>query len=191
MRIVGGIYRGRRLSAPSSQRVRPTTDRTRESLFNILANRFDFEGKRVIDLFAGTGALGLEAMSRGAEFCLFMDESAEGHGLVRGNIEALGLQGSTALQRRDATKPGERGAFPPFDLVFLDPPYGRNLGTRAMRALLDGGWLNADALVILEESAAEFPEGVSGFELAEKRAFGDTLIGFFTIGEDREEFSGA
>jgi 16S rRNA (guanine966-N2)-methyltransferase len=190
MRIVGGSFRGRRLSAPSSQRVRPTTDRTRESLFNILANRFDFEGKRVMDLFAGTGALGLEAMSRGAAFCLFVDESAEGHSLVRRNVESLNLQDATKLQRRDATRLGERGPLSPYDLVFLDPPYGRGLGTRAMTALLDGDWLAADALIILEESTEGFPDRVPGYDLAEKRAFGDTVIGFFRIEEPSGVLSG-
>nr|MBA3446920.1 RsmD family RNA methyltransferase [Pseudaminobacter sp.] len=126
MRIVGGEFRGRPLAAPRTEAIRPTTDRTREALFNVLAHRFPerLKGGRVLDLFAGTGALGLEAISRGAGFCMFIEESAEGRGLIRTNVEAFGLSGRTKIFRRDATSLGEAGTVQPFGLVFADPPYG-------------------------------------------------------------------
>ena len=130
MRIVGGEFRGRPLAAPRSQDIRPTTDRTREAVFNVVAHRFAdrLSGARVLDLFAGTGALGLEAMSRGAAFCMFIEESAEGRGRIRTNVEAFGLTGRTKIFRRDATQLGEAGNIQPFGLVFADPPYGKGLG---------------------------------------------------------------
>ena len=134
MRIVGGEFRGRPLATPRSQAIRPTTDRTREAVFNVLAHRFAdrLAGARVLDLFAGTGALGLEAMSRGAAFCMFIEESAEGSGLIRTNVEAFGLTGRTKIFRRDATRLGEAGTIQPFGLVFADPPYGKGLGEMAL-----------------------------------------------------------
>ena len=130
MRIVGGEFRGRPLATPRSQSIRPTTDRTREAVFNVLTHGFPekLEGARVLDLFAGTGALGLEALSRGAAHCLFIEESAEGRGLIRTNVEAFGLQGRTKIFRRDATGLGDAGTIAPFGLVFADPPYGKGLG---------------------------------------------------------------
>lgn len=176
MRIVGGNFRGRTISAPSSNSIRPTTDRTRESLFNILGNRVSFDGKRVIDLFAGTGALGLEAMSRGCSYGLFVEESVEGRGLLRTNIEALGLQGHTRIFKRDATKLGEAGTVQPFDLIFLDPPYGKGLGERALQALVSGNWLSPEATIVLEERTDALPENVEGFDTQDRRIFGDTAI---------------
>ncbi|MGB7286508.1 MAG: 16S rRNA (guanine(966)-N(2))-methyltransferase RsmD [Salaquimonas sp.] len=176
MRIVGGKFRGRRLSTPSSDKIRPTTDRTRESLFNILGNQIDFEGKRVIDVFAGTGALGLEAMSRGCGYVLFVEESAEARGLLRTNVEALGLQGASRIFKRDATKIGEAGTITPFDLVFLDPPYGKQLGEQALAALVRGGWLSMDALIVLEERADCLPESLDGLSVLDTRIFGETGI---------------
>ena len=178
MRIVGGKFRGRKLQPPSSDRIRPTTDRTRESLFNILAHKIEFDGARVIDLFAGTGALGLEAMSRGCSYVLFVEESAEGRGLLRTNIEALGLQGNSRIFKRDATLLGEAGTIESFDLVFLDPPYGKGLGEKAMAALREGRWLSTGAVVILEERSDALPNSVDGFEEIDRRSFGDTSILF-------------
>ena len=176
MRIVGGSFRGRRLATPSSDRIRPTTDRTRESLFNILSHRIDFENQRVIDLFAGTGALGLEALSRGCSYCLFVEESSEGRGLLRTNIDAFGLQGKTRIFKRDATKLGEAGTVAPFDLAFLDPPYDKGLGEKALEILRSGGWLADSAIVVLEERKSSMPGALPGYEEFDRRDFGDTAI---------------
>src|SRR5581483_11525653 len=154
MRIVGGRFRGRTLAAPKSQAIRPTADRLREALFNILIHAYGdpVTGARVLDLFAGTGALGLEAMSRGASFALFVDEGAEARALIRGNVEALGLGGATRIFRRDATRLGAAHPVEPFALVFLDPPYGRGLAPKALASARAGGWLLPGALVVVEEA---------------------------------------
>lgn len=180
MRIVSGKFRGKKLATPRSDAIRPTTDRTRESLFNILAHRLTFHDARVIDLFAGTGALGLEAMSRGARFGLFVDEGAEARALLRTNIEAMALQGNTKIFRRDATKLGPAGNLGEFDIAFLDPPYGKGLGEAAMAALLDGGWLAAGAIIVLEERKDALPQQVAGYTLIDHREFGDTAIAIFS-----------
>jgi len=129
MRIVGGRLRGRALAAPKSQAIRPTADRLRESLFNILTHAYGdpITGARVLDLFAGTGALGLEAVSRGAAFALFVDDGAEARALLRQNVETLSLAAIARIFRRDATKLGPAHPVEPFSLVFLDPPYGKGL----------------------------------------------------------------
>src|ERR1700730_14010523 len=166
MRIVGGRLGGRTLAAPKSQTVRPTGDRFRESLFNILAHRYDdpITGARILDLFAGTGALGLEAMSRGAAFALFIDDGAEARALMRQNVEALGLGGGTRISRRDATRLGAVHPNAPFGLVFLDPPYRKGLAEKSLTSLRDGGWLSPDALGIVGEAtdaAVAAPHGVA------------------------------
>jgi 16S rRNA (guanine966-N2)-methyltransferase len=178
MRIVGGELGGRRLAAPQSSRIRPTTDRTRESLFNILGHAHPgiFNATRILDLFSGTGALGIEALSRGARFCLFVEESAEGRGLLRENTDALGLQGRTKIFRRDAANLGPTGAVEPFDLVFADPPYGKGLGERALGSAAAHGWLNLGALAVLEERADAAFHMPEGFVLLDSRSFGDTII---------------
>src|SRR5512138_54601 len=137
MRVVGGRLKGRNLAAPTSREIRPTADRLRESVFNILIHAYDnpIEGARVLDLFAGTGALGIEAVSRGAAFTLFVDNGAESRALLRQNVEALGLGGVTKVYRRDATKLGPAHPMEPFSLVFLDPPYGKGLGEQALASL--------------------------------------------------------
>ena len=160
--------------------VRPTSDRLRESLFNILTHAYDdpVPEARVIDLFAGTGALGLEALSRGARLALFVDDGSEARALLRANVEALGLGGETRVFRRDATK---LGAMPPqdaFTLAFLDPPYGRDLAPRALASLRDGGWLAPGALCLVEEAAAAEIPAPEGFALLERRDFGDTRVDF-------------
>ena len=149
MRIVGGQHRGAALATPKSQAIRPTTDRMRESLFNILEHRYDdpVEGARVLDLFSGTGALGLEALSRGARFVLFVEEAVEARGLIRQNLEALGLTGLAKIYRRDATRIGRCAPMAPFDLVFADPPYRKGLGEKALAAAREGGWLAPAALI--------------------------------------------
>lgn len=180
MRIVGGDFKGRKLSTPTNNAIRPTTDRTRESLFNILSHKIDFDGARVIDLFAGTGALGLEAVSRGAKYALFVEESTQGRGLLRSNIETFGLQGNSKVWRRDATKLGPIGQMQKFDIAFMDPPYGKGLGEGALEALRTGEWLADDALIIVEESKGNLPQNPQGYDLLDERSFGDTEIGIFT-----------
>lgn len=181
MRIVGGEFRGRSLAAPKTSAIRPTTDRSRESLFNILSHGYPeaLGNTRVLDLFAGTGALGIEALSRGCRTALFVESGVEGRGIIQKNIESLGLQGRARLFRRDATKLGAAGASGAFDLVFADPPYGRGLGEKALRAAMSGGWLSQDALVVLEENAEARPEPGPAFELLESRTFGDTVMRIF------------
>src|SRR6478609_9394004 len=131
MRIVAGRFKGRSLATPKTQAVRPTSDRLRETIFNILAHAYGdpVTGARVLDLFAGTGALGLEALSRGASFAQFVDDSTEGRGLLRENIEAMGVAGITKVFRRDATRLGDIKPNQPFTLVFCDPPYGKGLAS--------------------------------------------------------------
>src|SRR6516225_1669718 len=137
MRVVGGRLRGRTLAGPKSSAIRPTADRLRESLFNILVHAYGdpITGARVLDLFAGTGALGLEALSRGAAFALFVDDGVEARALLRENIAALGLGGVTRVFRRDATRLGAAHPVEPFSLVFLDPPYGHGLAEQALIAV--------------------------------------------------------
>jgi 16S rRNA (guanine966-N2)-methyltransferase len=180
MRIVGGEFRGRPLATPRDQSIRPTTDRTREAVFNVLAHRFAdrLEGGRVLDLFAGTGALGLEALSRGASYAVFIEESAEGRGLIRSNVEAFGLTGHTKIFRRDATALGEAGTLAPFGLVFADPPYGKGLGERALRSALAGGWLAPGALCVVEEKASAPFEPGPDFVTLDERGYGETIIRF-------------
>src|SRR3954471_2896084 len=180
MRIVGGRLKGRNLASPSSQRIRPTADRLRESLFNILIHSYGdpITGARVLDLFAGTGALGIEAISRGAAFALFVDNGAEARALLRNNIEALGLGGVTKVFRRDAGDLGPAHPVEPFSLVFLDPPYGKKLAEKALASLRDGKWLTPGAMLVVEEAkAAEFAV-LEGFEELERRAYDDTEFVF-------------
>jgi 16S rRNA (guanine966-N2)-methyltransferase len=184
MRIVAGAHKGRAISAPKGLATRPTTDRVRESVFNKLAHApwaRPLEGARVIDLFAGSGALGLEAISRGAEFCLFVETEAGARGAIRTNIEALQLYGCTKLHRRDATDLGKKPekVGPPFDLAFMDPPYGQGLGERALEALTRGGWLADDALVVLEEGVRSALGPTPGWAELDQLAAGDTIVRFF------------
>ncbi len=181
MRIVGGEFRGRPLVSPASLDIRPTADRLRQTLFDILAHAYDdaVAAARVLDLFAGTGALGLEALSRGASHALFVEDGVEARGLIRQNVEALGLTGRTRIFRRDATALGPTGTVPPFDVVFADPPYGRGLGEAALASALAGGWLVPGALCILEERAPAVISPVPGLELLETRTVGDSQIVFF------------
>ncbi|MGD9657911.1 MAG: 16S rRNA (guanine(966)-N(2))-methyltransferase RsmD [Methylocystis sp.] len=180
MRIVGGVLRGRALSGPRSQAIRPTSERLRESVFDILAHRLGdpVSNANVIDLFAGAGALGLEALSRGAARALFVDDGAEARALLRANIEALGLGGVTRIFRRDATKLGAAPAGDKFSLAFLDPPYGKHLATPALAALIDGGWLMPGAVVVIEESAKERIDLPPGLSREDERRYGDTQFVF-------------
>lgn len=181
MRIVGGRFRGRAIAAPSHDGLRPTADRVRESVFNILlhgVDAFTLEAARVIDLFAGTGALGLEALSRGAGYCLFVEEAAEARALIRANVEAMGLTGVTKIYRRDATSLGPAQTHQPFSLAFLDPPYGQGLAERALVSLRDGDWLQPGATVVVEERASVTLAMPEGFTLLDTRTYGDTQVGF-------------
>ena len=183
MRIVGGRLRGRALVAPKSQNVRPTADRLRESLFNILVHAYadPVTDARVLDLFAGTGALGLEAMSRGAAFTLFVDEGAEARALMRENVATLGLGGTTRIFRRDATKLGPAHPIEPFGLAFLDPPYGLGLAEQALVSAREGGWLVPAALVVVEEAADAGFKVPQGFEELERRRYDDTEFVFLRV----------
>jgi 16S rRNA (guanine966-N2)-methyltransferase len=177
LRIVGGRLGGRTLKGPSSNHIRPTSDRLRESLFNILEHGYGgVAGLRVIDLFAGTGALALEALSRGARFALLVDDGAEARALIRANVEALGLGGETRIFRRDARKLGLAPPGDPYDVAFLDPPYGRSLAEPALAALSDGGWLRPGALVVVEEAAEATVTPPDGFAPLDARSFGDTQV---------------
>jgi 16S rRNA (guanine966-N2)-methyltransferase len=180
MRVVGGRLKGRNVASPASREIRPTADRLRESVFNILVHAYDdpIEGARVLDLFAGTGALGIEATSRGAAFTLFVDNGAEARALLRNNVEALGLGGVTKVYRRDATNLGPAHPMEPFSLVFLDPPYGNGLAEKALASLRDGGWLTSGALLVVEEAKAASFAAPDGFEELERRAYDDTEFVF-------------
>ena len=176
MRVVGGRLRGRNLASPSSREIRPTADRLRESLFNILAHAYGdpVDGARVLDLFAGTGALGIEAVSRGAAFCLFIDNGAEARALLRQNVEALGLGGVTKVYRRDAGALGSVHPHEPFALAFLDPPYGKGLAEKALASLRDGNWLVPGALVVVEEAVSAKVVAPTGYEELERRGYDET-----------------
>ncbi|WP_316226940.1 16S rRNA (guanine(966)-N(2))-methyltransferase RsmD [Bradyrhizobium sp. SZCCHNS3052] len=180
MRVVGGRLKGRNIASPASRDIRPTQDRLREALFNILVHAYEdpIEGARVLDLFAGTGALGIEAVSRGAAFTLFVDNGADARALLRNNVEALGLGGVTKVYRRDATNLGPARPVEPFSLVFLDPPYGKGLAEKALASLRDGGWLVPSALLVVEESKAAAFKAPEGFEELERRAYDDTEFVF-------------
>jgi len=181
MRIVGGSLRGRALAAPKTDATRPTSDRVREAVFNILAHgaaSVDFTGGRVIDLFAGTGALGLEAISRGASFALFVEDDVSARATIRTNIENFGLTGQTKIFRRDATDLRDSAQHGQFDVAFLDPPYDKGLGPRALSALADGGWLKPGAIVVLEDRRDAPIALPVGFVLLDQRTWGDTQVVF-------------
>lgn len=182
MRIVGGSLKGRALKGPSSSTTRPTSDRLRESLFNVLAHAYGdpCDGARVLDLFAGTGALGIEALSRGARFALFVEDAAEARGLIRENVEALGLTGVTKIFRRDATRPGEMGPGEPYGLVFCDPPYGKGLAEAAIAGARAGGWLSPEALVVVEERSGAFTVP-DGFRELERRRYDESELTFLEL----------
>jgi 16S rRNA (guanine966-N2)-methyltransferase len=182
MRIVGGKFRGRALAGPNTQAIRPTADRLRETIFNILAHAYGdpVTGARVLDLFAGTGALGLEALSRGAAFALSVDDGAEARAIIRQNVQTLGVAGVSRIFRRDATKLGDVHPNDPFSLVFLDPPYGKGLAENALTSARTGGWLTPDALIVVEEAKGMFA-APDGFEEIERRDYDDTEIVFLKL----------
>jgi len=177
MRIVGGRFRGRALATPGDDQTRPTSDRVRESVFNILVHSIDgfaIEGVRVLDLFAGTGALGVEALSRGAAYCLFVEEDADARGTIRRNVEAFGLTGVTKIFRRDATTLGPIENRGKFGLAFLDPPYGKGLAERALASAAAGAWLAHNAVAVIEERRGAIITLPAGFAMLDQRAWGDT-----------------
>jgi len=183
VRIVAGKFRGKALLTPGDDSIRPTADRVRESIFNILMSRIghDFTGLKVLDLFAGTGALGLEAMSRGAASVIFVDTGAEARGLIRDNIEAFGLGGVAKLLRRDATDPGPAGTMGGIGLAFLDPPYNQGLGEQALTQLRDGNWLDSGATIVLEESRDATVAIPDGFILDDRREYGAAAVHFLSL----------
>ena len=179
MRIIAGTHRGMALASPGAgdpaAHLRPTSDRVRESLFNLLQHTAGdpVPGARVLDLFAGTGALGLEALSRGAAQVMLVDDGATARALMRRNIEKMAAMGATKVWRRDATRLGDnRGA--PFSLAFLDPPYGKGLGERALASAVAGAWLAPGAVVVWEESAPQAPP--QGFVPLDTRRYGETWL---------------
>jgi len=180
MRVVGGRLRSRPIAGPKGQGLRPTADRLREALFNILMHAYGdpVSGARVLDLFAGTGALGIEASSRGAAFVLFVDDGVEARSLLRGNTETLGLGGTTRIFRRDATKLGPCYPLEPLSLVFADPPYGKGLAEKALASARDGGWFKPQALIVVEEAVDAAFKAPEGFEELERRAYDDTEFVF-------------
>ena len=178
MRIVSGKFRGRTSKATSSNAIRPTSDRLRESIFNILVHAYadPITEARVLDLYAGTGALGLEALSRGAEYALFVEEAADARALIRENVETLALTGASKIYRRDAARLGDMGPIEPFDLVFCDPPYGQGLAEKSLVAARDGKWLAPSALIVVEEAVKVGFKAPEGFDELERRAYDDTEI---------------
>ena len=188
MRVVSGRFRGRALTAPEGRATRPTADRTRQALFDVLSHAPwapGLDGARVIDLFAGSGGLGFEALSRGAASCLFVETDEGARGAIRDNVEALSLFGETRVHRRDATDLGQRpaSAGAPFDIAFLDPPYRQGLGERALASLLAGGWLKPGALAVLERAADEPAPEVAGYETHDHRIWGAAGVWFMQVAE--------
>jgi 16S rRNA (guanine966-N2)-methyltransferase len=183
MRVVGGRLRSRPIAGPKSDAVRPTSDRLREALFNILTHSYGdpVAGARVLDLFAGTGALGIEAISRGADYALFVDEGVEARALLRDNVESLGLGGVTRIFRRDASRLGPAHPLDPFSLVFLDPPYGKGLAEKSLISARDGGWLVPQALLVVEEAADAGFTAPDGFAELERRRYDDTEFTFIRL----------
>ncbi len=181
MRITAGRFKGRNLTPPKNMSVRPTSDKVRQAIFNILEHRdfgfpFGLEGARVIDLYAGTGALGIEAISRGARYCLFVDDAAESRALIRQNVETMGLTGVSKIWRRDAASLGPLDTLSPFDLAFLDPPYRKNLIAPTLAGLRDGSWLVSPAVVVAEMAEDETCPSTAGLEIVDDRVYGDTRV---------------
>lgn len=178
MRIIAGKFRGKQLKSPDGTDIRPTSDRVRESLFSILASRLgpNFDGLRVLDLFAGTGALGLEAMSRGASHVVFVDSGVEARGIIRDHIESFGLGGQSKLLRRDATELGPIDRFKPFDLIFIDPPYAQQLGEKALVSISTHSWMAPGATIVLEERKDVEVELPENFTVQDQREYGSTVI---------------
>ena len=183
MRITAGKFGGRTLRAPAGTSLRPTSDKVRQAIFNVIEHKdfgfaFDLENARCVDLFAGTGAMGLEALSRGTKYCLFIDDDAGSRALIRENVEALGLTGASKIWRRDASALGALDTLSPFDLAFLDPPYRKDLVAPALAGLRGGGWLKQPALVVAEMAEDETPARTDGYAVLDERVYGDTRVLF-------------
>lgn len=186
MRIVAGKLRGRAIIAPEGQGTRPTSDRARQAVFNVLEHASwaePLEGMRVIDLYAGSGALGFEAMSRGAAFCLFVETDDGARGVIRENADAYGLLGSTRVHRRSAielgVRPGSTGEA--FDLALLDPPYGQGLGEQTLARLVEGDWLKPGATVVFERGSDEPEIETPGYERLDDREYGAARVLFLKV----------
>lgn len=183
MRIVAGSLKGRAITAPEGQNTRPTSDRARQAIFNVLEHAAwaePLDGARVIDLYAGSGALGYEAISRGAAFCLFVEIEDEARGAIRENADAWGLMGRTRVHRRSATdlgvRPGSAGEA--FDIAFLDPPYRKGLGEQTLARLLEGNWLKPGATVVFERGSDEPEIETPGYERLDARDYGAARVLF-------------
>jgi 16S rRNA (guanine966-N2)-methyltransferase len=176
IRIAGGTFKGRVLKSPGGAATRPSSARTRAAIFDILAHGIDgfsFDGARVLDLFAGTGALGFEALSRGAEYCLFVEHLGPARAQIRENADKLEVTGRIRVLRRDAAKLGLSREAAPFDLLLADPPYDQGLGERALAGALAGGWLAKHAVCVLEERASTEIDLPAGFDLIDRRRHGE------------------
>ena len=182
MRIVGGSLRGRRLRAPAGVRVRPTGERVREALFDILLHGGmprPLEGVHVVDLFAGTGALGLEALSRGAASLTSVESEADVRGVLRANIEALGCADRATVVASDATRlPPAASAC---DLALVDPPYRAGLAVPALAALAEGGWLHSEATVVVEHGVDDPFEPPMALTVRDQRRYGRTALTFLSL----------
>lgn len=191
MRIVGGTFRGKKLLLPTDKHVRPTSDRAREALFNILGHDREMRREQgplprdaiVLDMFAGTGALGLEALSRGATHVTFIDNRAESLKLVEQNVNNLGARSSTDILRRDAVNPGKPGQ--PYDLVLMDPPYGEDLAGPALSALAKNGWLKPEAVIMIEVAAKESLNPPTEFKVIKERTYGAAKLIFLRLDPDQ------
>lgn len=182
MRITAGRLRGRPLLAPKGLNIRPTSDKVRQAIFNVLEHRdfgqgFTLKDARLVDLFAGTGALGIEALSRGAAYAIFIDNAVEGRATLRRNVEEMNLTGMTKIWRRDARDLG-RNINQAFDLAFLDPPYRQNLLAPALASLHAGGWLHPHAIVVAEEADGEYIPSTDHYQILDQRLYGQTQIVF-------------
>lgn len=185
MRVITGKYRGRKLNTPENYDIRPTTDKAKEALFSILTN--EIYGSRVLDLFAGTGSLGIEALSRGAEYCLFADSSRQSLNLVKENIEHCKIEEETKVMAGDYRKVlkqlGDRiesGLEKPFDIILLDPPYNRGLLDEAFSLIRDGGILSDEGLIVAEHRREEkLPEEMYGFSMIKERRYGVVMLSIY------------
>jgi len=188
MRIVGGKFKGRQIVTPAGRQTRPTSDRAREAIMNILLHASwapPLQSARVIDLFAGSGALGLECLSRGASFCLFVDHSNEARAAIQSNIDAMELAPITRIQRRSAHSLGERPVHfdEGFDIACLDPPYGQGLVEPALNMLRSGDWLS-DAAILVLETAKDEEIGLDGWSIHDERTYGAASIRFISRSAD-------